>query len=61
VIEMVCRIGRAARSAQEFGEHLVDQPQRHRRINAGRLPSAAQQVSECEPSFGHLHRDCHSL
>jgi hypothetical protein len=39
--------------AQELGEHLVDQSQRHQRIMPGRLPRTNGQVTGCVHSFGH--------
>jgi hypothetical protein len=41
--------------AQELGEHLVDQPQRHQRIMPGYLPRTNEQVTGCVRSFGHPH------
>ena len=39
--------------AQEGGEHLVDQPQRHQRIMPGYLPRTNGQVTGYARSFGH--------
>ena len=39
--------------AQERGEHLVDQPQRHQRIMPGHLPRTNGQVTGCVHSIGH--------
>ena len=39
--------------AQELGEHLVDQPQRHQRIMPRHLPRTTGQVRDCVLSFGH--------
>ena len=39
--------------AQELGEHLVDQPQRHQRIMPGHLLWTNGQVTSCARSFGH--------
>ena len=41
--------------AQELGEHLVDQSQRHQRIMPGCLPRTNGQVRGCVRSFGHPH------
>ena len=43
--------------AQELGEHLVDQPQRHQRIMPGHLPRTNGQVTGCAHSFGHPQGD----
>ena len=39
--------------AEELGEHLVDQSQRHQRIMPGHLPRTNGQVTGCVHSFGH--------
>jgi hypothetical protein len=39
--------------AEERGEHLVDQPQRHQRIMPGHLPRTNEQVMGCACAFGH--------
>jgi hypothetical protein len=39
--------------AEELGEHLVGQPQRHRGIMPGPLPRTNGQVRGCLHSFGH--------
>ena len=41
--------------AQELGEHLVDQPQRHERIMPGHMPLTNEQVTGCARNFGHPH------
>jgi hypothetical protein len=39
--------------AQELGQYLVDQPQRHQRIMPSELQRTKEQVTCCVRSFGH--------
>ena len=48
--------------AEELGEHLVDQSQRHQRIMPGHLPRTNGQVTGCAHSFGHPQaRSCFAV